>query len=130
VSTIEFDDILIGDKIRQTRITEKGAEATCTLTVETKVGNEVRGQGLKISKAPAYNVYKSVKLELLERPEPKEYVVVRVEDKGRLILASNDILTLSEAQEKVYSFNNVPGFYGRKYAIKRLVGTPPPPPFF
>ncbi|QFG12716.1 hypothetical protein PBI_MIMI_238 [Arthrobacter phage Mimi] len=128
--TIEFNDIQVGDKIRQSRTTKEGAVATCTLTVETKLGTEVRGQGLKIAKTSQINIYKDIKLELLERPEPKEYIVVRVEGDGRLILASTDILTLSEAQTKITEFTNMPGFFGRKYAAKRLTDVPPPAPWF
>lgn len=130
MSTITFNDIEIGDKIRQTRTTSQGAEASCTLTVEYKNHSEVRGQGLKISKIPASSIYKDVKIELLERPEPKEYVVVREESNGRFILASYDIRTLAESERHVSSLMTNPAYCGRKYSVKRLVDMPPPAPVF
>ncbi|UDL16646.1 hypothetical protein SEA_ATUIN_253 [Arthrobacter phage Atuin] len=115
---IAFEDIRIGDTIRQIVTYDTGAESTLTLKISeiSETGNNKSGSGFSFQKTR--HPRETVTFELVDRPEKPEWLVVRVEKDGAEMICNVKILTESDALKKLDEVQEL--YKTRKYALRKV----------
>jgi hypothetical protein len=114
LTEIEYEDVLVGDKIRATSVYEDGSEVVTTGVVHTRNATRILSKSaILLAGKPERSLDWALKsIELLERVEPREYVVVGTLKDGTKELARTALMPLSEAKREANVLNNT---YGKRF---------------
>jgi hypothetical protein len=103
-----WDDVLVGDKIKATSIYEDGTEVVVTGVVDRINDTRILSKEtiLLAGKPERGGEWSLRKIELVERVEPREYIVIGTLKDGTKEIARTSLMPLSEAQREANVLNN------------------------